>query len=730
MEQPAIHLGVQLRLPLKPVIVVVVVLGAALILLSDVLAGGSEESQVAALGLCCYALAAVAWVLDERRPRLARWLTVLALLAGVHLAEGWLDVPGSLTLATVPVLLASLLVSQWAAIGIAAGESALLVVLLRQPASRLDLAAVAVALVAMWASLSIVHALCRPVGQLAQWSEQYYESAQCLMEEAQNRRAELDQTLQSLTYANRQLALLNEKVTSLRLIAEEAQQAKARFVARVSHEFRTPLNMIIGLVDLMVETPEVYDITLSPRMREALQVVHRNSQHLSDMVDDVLDLARMEADRVVLHREQVDIGELVESAVEVVGPLLESKHLELRLALPERAPKVYCDRTRVQQVVLNLMSNAARFTDKGEVTVAVTLADHHVRVSVKDTGRGIAPEDVERIFEPFCQGTHDLWRDTGGSGLGLTISKRFVELHGGRMWVESELGAGTVFTFELPQSPPVGPIGPPGHRISEEWLWREHQPRPTFPDAHYRPRFVICDESGDLSSTLADYSDQVEFVDTPSVEAAALQSSAAHAVLLNAASLAEAGPLVELATRRSPGIPIIAGSIRPRSGRGLAGGALGHLVKPVGRPDLAKAIQSAGRPVGHVLIVDDDPDALELFSNMLHACDRTLMITTASRGEEALAELRRRPPDLMLLDIVMPGIDGWQVLEAMAVDPQIPKVPTFLLSAQDPSAEPPRSTFLLASMNEGVPVSRFLRCALAISKQLLRPEGELGPMPL
>ena len=263
-------------------------------------------------------------------------------------------------------------------------------------------------------------------------------------------------------------------------------------------------------------------------------------------------------------------------------------------------------------------------------------------------------------------------------------------------------------------------------------MWREHQPRPTFPDAHYRPRVVICDDTGDLSSTLAGYSDQIEFVDCRDVDGAGavLQSSAARAVVLNAVSLEEASTLVELARRRLRGTLVIGGSVPPRIGRAIAAGALGHLLKPVGRSDLVKAIELVGKPVQRALIVDDDPDALQLFSNMLHACDGTVQIATASSGEGALAQLRRRPPDLMLLDIVMPGVDGWQVLEAMTRDPEVPMVPTFLVSAQDPSAEPPRSGFLLAAMDEGMPVSRFLRCLLAISKQLLRPEGELGPMPL
>jgi len=517
----------------------------------------------------------------------------------------------------------------------------------------------------------------------------------------------------------------------LRLIAEEAQKAKTRFVARVSHEFRTPLNMIIGLVDLMVESPEMYDVTLSPRMREDLKTVHRNCEHLADMVNDVLDLTRIEADRMVLHKERVDIRSVMESATDVVRPLLSGKHLALHISVPDDLPEVYCDRTRIEQVILNLMSNAARYTEAGGISVAVAPQNQHVLVSVKDTGPGIPPEDVERIFEPFCQGTSDLWRDKGGSGLGLSISKQFVELHGGRMWVESELGKGTTFTFDLPISAPIAPITRPGHRIREDWIWYQHQSKPNLPESQYNARFVTCDETGNLSAWLKLYTAEVEIVDTRDLDQAikTLQQTPAHAVLLNAATLESAWPLVQAVTRQVSGTPIIGCSVPPGFERARASGALGHLIKPVTRADLKQALKAAGHPVRRVLVVDDDPSALQLFSSMLHVCDPSLEIVTAPGGQQALDQLRHTSPDLMLLDIVMPEMDGWQVLEAMTRDEEMPKVSTFFVSAQDPSDQPLTSGFLLATMDRGLSLSQLLRCSLEISKLLLQPEGVLDPVP-
>ena len=193
--------------------------------------------------------------------------------------------------------------------------------------------------------------------------------------------------------------------------------------------------------------------------------------------------------------------------------------------------------------------------------------------------------------------------------------------------------------------------------------------------------------------------------------------------------LESAWPLVQAVTRQVSGTPIIGCSVPPAFERARASGALGHLIKPVTRADLKQALKAAGHPVRRVLVVDDDPSALQLFSSMLHVCDPSLEIVTAAGGKEALDQLRGAPPDLMLLDIVMPEMDGWQVLEAMTRDEEVPKVPTFFVSAQDPSDQPLTSGFLLATMDRGLSLSQLLRCSLEISKLLLQPEGALDPVP-
>ncbi|MBN1811657.1 MAG: hybrid sensor histidine kinase/response regulator, partial [Anaerolineae bacterium] len=505
------------------------------------------------------------------------------------------------------------------------------------------------------------------------------------------------------------------------------------FVAKVSHEFRTPLNMIIGLVSLMVETPEMYDVVLPPEMSSDLEVVHRNCVHLANMVNDVLSLTQMEAGRLVLHKERVDLRQLVDSAVTAVRPLVEKKGLSLQVEVPDDLLQVYCDATRIQQVILNLVSNAARFTVEGGITVRVEHEDQRVVVSVTDTGPGISAEDVEMIFEPFCQGSGDIWREKGGTGLGLSISKQFVQLHGGRMWLKSEIGVGSSFLFELPASLPVGHIARPGHQIRADWMWRERAFLRTdqagVADQLAKPRLVVCDETGALYSQCAGYADLAEFIEAHDLARAveALQQCPAHALVLNAAAPETLWSQIERVRAQLPDTPIVGCSVRRSIAHALEAGAAGYLTKPVTWIQLKEAIQNLGKPVRRVLVVDDDPDVLRLFTRMLHVCDGAISVATASSGEQALEMARGDPPDLVLLDVVMSRMDGWQVLERLRGEDSTAGILVLFISAQDLVERPPESQLLVTALGEGLSISQLLQCSVMLPELLLTPESKPGP---
>ncbi len=724
----------EMHISAKVIIGALAIVGWVLVLISQSLC---EPVKIASLGLLIAVSSLVAWRLERQNTHLGRWFTVAALVVIVLLAH-WLQLPGALAWLAVPTALAAALLGLTAAAGTALGEAALLL-LLPLVGRRLGFAgtdgqAIGVALGATLAILGIMFAVYYSVYQTIGYSEAYFERAQGLLEQARSRKAELEQALVDLANANRQLALASERMAMLRTLAEEAQKAKTMFVAKVSHEFRTPLNMIIGLVSLMVETPEMYDVVLPPEMRSDLEVVYRNCVHLANMINDVLSLTQMEAGRLVLHKERVDLQQLIDNAVTAVRPLVEKKGLYLRVESPDDLPQVYCDATRIQQVILNLVSNAARFTMQGGITVRVEQEDQRVVVCVADTGPGIPPEDVEMIFEPFCQGSRDIWRDKGGAGLGLSISKQFVQLHGGRMWLKSELGVGSSFLFELPISPPVGHAAGPGHQIMEDWLLRERAFRTDqagVAEASAKPRLVVWDETGALHSQLPGYADRIEFVAandwTQAMEA--LRRCPAHALVLNVAAPDAVWPHVARVRAQVPDTPIVGCSVPRPVVRAVEAGAAGYLTKPVTRIHLEEAIRNLGKPVRKVLVVDDDPDALRLFTRMLYACDDTLSVATASDGQQALEAIRSTRPDLVLLDIIMPKMDGWQMLERLRSEDGTAGLPVLLVSAQDLVERPPESPLLVTALGEGLSLNRLLRCSVALSELLLTPEGEPGPEP-
>jgi signal transduction histidine kinase/CheY-like chemotaxis protein len=710
-------------------------IGIAVVVIINPRLGLSEQIRVVLAGGALIVVSATAWWLADRLPWASRWLTVIIVAATIYVGSNWVQTEALLSLLIVPTALAATLISFPAAVLTGALGTGL--VLLSRDAANggADSHWPVIIMTAIWCTVAVMRGVTYHTHRVAQWSWDTYQTALHSLEEIRGRRAALEQTSDELAFANRQLALANERVSALRLIAEEAERARGEFVARVSHEFRTPLNMVIGMVGLMVENPEVYSEELPPDVQMDLEIVHHNGRHLLSMINDVLDLSQADAGRLVLHRELVRLSEIVDSALTVVRPLVEKKRLWLHVDVAGDLPVVDCDPTRIRQVILNLVSNAARFTDAGGITVQAVQRDRQIALSVTDTGPGIPAEDAETIFEPFSHRSDTLFRDTDGSGLGLSISKRFIELHGGRMWVESELGAGSRFLFELPIRPPPGHAARAGHQIREDWVWRERAfrtDRAIAANQLVRPRVIVWDQTGALLRELAHVSDsdEVEFVRAGDGDQVLreLDRCPAHAVMVNLATTDGLWRSLEDLRQRVSDTPVLGCSVRQPADRAIEAGALGHLVKPITRLDLQKAIDAVGRPVRRVLVVDDDPEALHLIGLMLTACDGGLEVARARSGAQALEELSAAPVDLVLLDLVMAGLDGWQVLKRIR-EGTTRGIPVYLVSAQDPANEPALTRYLVATSNDGLPISKLLRCSLAFSSLLLTPEQVLDQGP-
>ena len=265
---------------------------------------------------------------------------------------------------------------------------------------------------------------------------------------------EIDQdevsVLQNVAY---QIAIALENARAYALEREAAQRlreldrSKRRFLANMSHELRTPLTNIIGFARLLLKG---IDGPLTEQQRQDLEIIYHNSQHLLGLINDLLDLSQIEAGLMELQFREVDLAELIRSVMATTSALVRGKKVTLQEEIAPDLPLVRADPARIRQVLLRLMANAAKYTDQGSITVRAWASNGQVLVSVSDTGVGIPPEDLERIFERFEQGGTENGRRANGAGLGLSLSKEFVEMHGGRIWVESRVGKGSTFTFSLP----------------------------------------------------------------------------------------------------------------------------------------------------------------------------------------------------------------------------------------------------------------------------------------
>jgi signal transduction histidine kinase len=229
----------------------------------------------------------------------------------------------------------------------------------------------------------------------------------------------------------------------------EASQHKSQFLANMSHELRTPLNAIVGYTDLILDN--IYG-DIPDKMRGVLQRLESNGRHLLGLINDVLDLSKIEAGQLTLSLADYSIKDVVHGVYGAVEPLAAEKRIALKVEMPADLPQGRGDERRLTQVLLNLVANAIKFTDSGEVAIKASSANGLFNVSVCDTGPGISTADQVKLFEEFQQVDNSITKKKGGTGLGLAISRRIIELHGGRIWVESSPGQGSTFSFTLPVS--------------------------------------------------------------------------------------------------------------------------------------------------------------------------------------------------------------------------------------------------------------------------------------
>jgi len=660
-----------------------------------------------------------------RHHLLATWLLVSGCLAVDLLVVAWSGITAALWLLALPVGIAALYVSVPAGALVAGVCSALLAwapaeIIPPVPALRVT------TVIGIWSAVGLVWLTLRPLLTTLQWSWSSWERSQRLLEQGRDQQVRLKQALADLVDANTQLTRLNLLAQRLRREADEARRAKEQFVANVSHELRTPLNMVIGFSETILQAPQAYG-KLPPALLADLTIILRNSEHLSSLIDDVLDLSRIEAGQMVLTKERVALADIIEGAVIAVRPLFSSKGLYLETEVPADLT-LFCDRTRIREVLLNLLSNAGRFTERGGVRVRAWREGSAVLVSVADTGPGIAAQDTDKLFRPFQQINGSLRRRYSGSGLGLSISKSFVELHGGTMTLESEVGRGTTISFRLPMEPPA-PAGSDISRwFSPHWHYEERTRRPVAPPSEVRPRLIVLETGNSLQRLLARYLGNVELVAAATLEEA-LQEMArvpAQALLINQGPVGDELQRINAAALPN-GTPAVILSVTGALEAANALGAADYLVKPVARGALLGALNRLQLRGNTVLIVDDEPDAVRLFRRMLNSAERSFQVLSATDGRQGLRTLRERRPDVVLLDLVMPHTDGFQFLAEKNADEALRDIPVVLVSATDPSGQPIVTKSLAITRDDGLSVPQILACTAAISGAAALAGRSLAP---
>jgi len=509
------------------------------------------------------------------------------------------------------------------------------------------------------------------------WFHSGYQRARRNERIAQDQRGELGRVLKALDEAYRRLERSNYMLMLARDEAETARRSKQDFAQNISHELRTPLNLIMGFSETMANAPETYGAaTWSPSLRGDVEQIYRSSRHLSSLIDDILDLAAVEAHKLSIVLEQASIRDVVTEAVGIVEALFRAKNLDLRVDVAPDLPRVYLDSTRVRQILLNLLTNASRHTLHGGVTVKAYLVDDEIQLSVADTGVGIAADDIPKVFQEFGRIEGAIVETKGGTGLGMPLSKRLVELHGGHMWLDSVPGKGSVFYFTLPVS------SEPATRLAR--LDREGG----LPRGEYsacRKGLLVHDADPLLLHTLRKYLDGYDIV--------GLQADKTLGALVD-----EYKPIAIIADSRdthtpdggqpdsvvvSTNLPVVEFPLRTSLARADQLGIRDYLLKPVARPQLLAAVDGLDAHTETVLVVDDDPQLVELIVRMLESGCDGVQVDRAYSGDDALAGMRHRRPDLVLLDLVMPGTDGLGVLRTMRNDPFLSNIPVIAVSGRD-----------------------------------------------
>jgi len=456
---------------------------------------------------------------------------------------------------------------------------------------------------------------------------------------------------------------------------KEVDHLKNQFMANMSHELRTPLNSIIGFSRVMIKG---IDGPLTEMQQTDLTAIYESGRHLLNLLNDILDISKINAGKMDVFFEPTDLQEMIPSVMSTAMGFVKGKPIKLMTDVPEDLPTVVADTRRIRQVLTNLLSNAGKYTEEGFIKISATYDDYQVIVSVQDTGIGIPAEGLHAVFEQFEQVDSSSTRRYQGTGLGIPLSREFVRLHGGDIWIQrTAVGEGTTFSFSLP-------IGGPDAVIDGAVLGDSG-----------RSRIVLTvDDDISVITLFRRYLERRGYRvfgltrgDRVVEEAIRLKP---YAITLDVIMPGRDGWSVLQELKSNPetrDVPIIICSVLGDEDKGLSMGVADYLRKPISEKLLLDALDNIGDEGngGYVLVVDDNPDDRKLLRRILERAQ--YHVVGASGGAEAIDRITEELPSLVVLDLMMPDVDGFAVLEHLKRDRATRGIPVVVVTAKELAEE-------------------------------------------
>ena len=541
--------------------------------------------------------------------------------------------------------------------------------------------------IAFFISARLQRVVSQPLLDLSQTARTVSEKKDYSLRAVSQSRDEVGALIESFNEMLAQIQKRDAELQEARVTAEKANQAKSNFLSFMSHELRTPLTAIIGFSEMLIPDIEAEG---HKEWVEDLRRVHDSGRYLLELINDILDISKIEAGKMEVHLETFDIFVLVRDLNGVVRPLIERKANKLIIECPSDIGDMRADRIKVRQCLLNLLSNASKFTERGTITLSVSRETRAgvdwLTFRVKDTGIGMTPEQLQKLFRAFSQADDSTSRKYGGTGLGLALTKNFCQMLGGGVRVESEPGVGSTFIIELPEQM-TAPTNSVAVAVSS-------QPDTALTTrAHNGCILIVDDDPGVhrlLAEALGPEGYALKFASNGADGLRLAKELRPAIITLDVImpdmdgwvvlSLLKADP--ELAT-----IPVIMLSVRADQDFGFALGVADYLQKPIDRNRLLGVLKKYHQlaSASHVLVVEDEPDTRTMLCRMLENSD--WQVRSAENGLQALESITHHQPSLIVLDLRMPVMDGFEMIAELQKHEDWRKIPVVVVSAKDLTPE-------------------------------------------